>query len=43
MVEQLEACGVEVDFAELSSPFGHDSFLLQPPGYHERVAQFLKG
>ncbi|WP_110239778.1 homoserine O-acetyltransferase MetX [Nocardioides gilvus] len=42
MVEQLEACGVEVDFAELSSPFGHDSFLLQPVGYHERIAGFLQ-
>ena len=41
MVEQLEACGVEVDFAELTSPLGHDSFLLQPPGYHDRVAGFL--
>ncbi|MBE7324842.1 homoserine O-acetyltransferase [Nocardioides sp. Y6] len=43
MVEQLERCGVDVDFEELSSPFGHDSFLLQPPGYHDRVARFLKG
>ncbi|WP_181309532.1 homoserine O-acetyltransferase MetX [Nocardioides campestrisoli] len=43
MVERLSACGVDVDFAELTSPHGHDSFLLEPPGYHERVASFLKG
>ena len=30
MAEQLEACGVKVDHAELSSPHGHDSFLLAP-------------
>ena len=22
-------------------PYGHDSFLLEPPGYHERIAAFL--
>ncbi|NPC98100.1 homoserine O-acetyltransferase [Nocardioides sp. zg-DK7169] len=37
----LERYGVKVDLAELSSPFGHDSFLLEPPGYHERIAAFL--
>ncbi|MCD4523704.1 homoserine O-acetyltransferase [Nocardioides sp. cx-173] len=37
----LAALGVEVDWAELASPFGHDSFLLEPPGYHERIAAFL--
>ncbi len=41
MAAQLTALGVEVDLAELVSPFGHDSFLLQPPGYHERIAGFL--
>ncbi len=41
MVEQLRAHGVEVDFAEIASTQGHDSFLLEPPGYHERVAAFL--
>ena len=41
MVEQLEAAGVAVDFAELHSTYGHDSFLLQPPGYHDRIAGFL--
>lgn len=41
MATQLEALGVEVDWAELTSAFGHDSFLLQPKGYHERIAHFL--
>ena len=41
MAAQLEALGVAVDRAELASPFGHDSFLLQPQHYHERIARFL--
>ena len=41
LAEQLAALGVDVDHTELSSPFGHDSFLLEPPGYHERIAAFL--
>ncbi|MCD4533102.1 homoserine O-acetyltransferase [Nocardioides sp. cx-169] len=41
LAERLAALGVDVDWAELASPFGHDSFLLEPPGYHERIAAFL--
>lgn len=41
IAEQLQAAGVEVDRAEIASPYGHDSFLLSPPGYHERIAAFL--
>ena len=41
MATQLSSLGVEVDAAELPSPFGHDSFLLQPQGYHERISAFL--
>ena len=41
MAAQLTAHGVEADWVELASPFGHDSFLLQPQGYHERIAAFL--
>ena len=41
MVAELERCGVDADFAELSSPYGHDSFLLEAPGYHDRVRAFL--
>ncbi|MCY7401950.1 MAG: homoserine O-acetyltransferase [Nocardioides sp.] len=41
MATQLQVFGVETDWVELTSPFGHDSFLLQPQGYHERIAAFL--
>ncbi len=41
LAEQLEAHGVKVDRAELPSPHGHDSFLLDPPGYLERIRSFL--
>lgn len=41
MVAKLEDAGVKVDFAEMHSTFGHDSFLLQPAGYHDRIAGFL--
>ena len=41
LVAQLEALGADVDFAEISSPHGHDSFLLEPAGYHDRIADFL--
>lgn len=41
MASELADLGVDVDCAELASPFGHDSFLLEPPGYHERIAKFL--
>lgn len=37
----LAELGAEVDVAELSSPHGHDSFLLETPGYHERIASFI--
>lgn len=41
IADELRGLGVSVDLAEVSSPYGHDSFLLQPPGYHERIAAFL--
>jgi homoserine O-acetyltransferase/O-succinyltransferase len=37
----LSAAGVPSEHTELSSPWGHDSFLLDPPGYHERIRAFL--
>jgi homoserine O-acetyltransferase len=40
--EQLSAAGVPCEHQELASPWGHDSFLLQPPGYHDRVRAFLE-
>lgn len=41
MHEQLCLAGAHSRHVELASPWGHDSFLLQPPGYHERIAAFL--
>ncbi|GGO73535.1 homoserine O-acetyltransferase MetX [Nocardioides deserti] len=41
MARELVACGVDVDCLELPSPWGHDSFLLEPPGYHDRLRAFL--
>lgn len=41
LAAELERLGVAVDCAELASPFGHDSFLLRPEGYHERISEFL--
>ena len=41
VTEQLQKHGVDADHAEIHSPYGHDSFLLDPPGYLDRVADFL--
>jgi len=41
IVRALEHGGVPVTFREIRSPWGHDSFLLQPAGYHETVRAFL--
>lgn len=40
--DELAARGVAVAHTEISSPWGHDSFLLEPPGYHDMVAEFLR-
>ena len=37
----LAAAGLDVAHHELASPWGHDSFLLEPPGYHALVAEHL--
>ena len=37
----LTAAGVTSECAELTSTWGHDSFLLEPTGYLETVARFL--
>lgn len=42
MLEQLRAGGVRAEHEEISSPWGHDSFLLEVPAYHEAVARFLR-
>ncbi len=41
IVRELAAHGAQVTFREVSSPYGHDSFLLDIPDYHRTVAAFL--
>ncbi len=42
IVQALVAAGRHASFVELSSPFGHDAFLLDTPGLNEVVDGFLK-
>ena len=42
IVRTLAAHDVPVSFREISSPHGHDSFLLTVPEYHRTVATFLE-
>nr|WP_110206448.1 homoserine O-acetyltransferase [Nocardioides daejeonensis] len=42
MVDELRRLGVAVDFDELHSVHGHDSFLLEPPGYHDAIRSFVE-
>ncbi len=39
--EVLAAAGADTRHVEIASPWGHDSFLLEPPGYHDEVRGFL--
>ena len=41
IVRMLAAHRTPVSFREISSPHGHDSFLLDIPDYHQTVATFL--
>ena len=41
IVRTLEHAGVPVSFREIRSAWGHDSFLLEVPGYHETIRAFL--
>ena len=41
MVDALRAGGVDARHVELSSPWGHDSFLLEGEAYHQLVSQEL--
>ena len=36
-------CGAEPRHVEIASPWGHDSFLMDVPAYHEAVAGLLSG
>lgn len=42
IVKALSAERVPVTFREIASPWGHDSFLLVVPEYHETVRAFLR-
>ncbi len=42
IVHALNAAGREASFVELSSPFGHDSFLLEAPEMNRVIDGFLK-
>lgn len=42
IVEQLRAGGVDARHVDVSSPWGHDSFLLDVEEYHRLVAQALR-
>lgn len=42
ITSQLRAAGAHVEDHVINSPFGHDSFLLEPPGYHAVVRRFLE-
>lgn len=37
----LSAAGTASRHVEIASPWGHDSFLLQPPGYHKLIRETL--
>ncbi len=41
ILRHLEGVGQPVSFRELSSPYGHDSFLLVDPVYHATLRAFL--
>jgi homoserine O-acetyltransferase len=41
IARELDALGADVRHVEIASPWGHDSFLMEVPGYQELVAEFL--
>jgi homoserine O-acetyltransferase len=41
IARELEAIGADFRHQEIASPWGHDSFLMDVPGYQEAVAAFL--
>lgn len=43
VVHALNRAGAEVSFIEIDTDKGHDSFLLNEPGFHEAVRGFLQG
>jgi homoserine O-acetyltransferase len=43
ITEELRDRGASAEHVEVESPWGHDSFLMDVPAYHEAVAGFLSG
>ena len=43
LTRELEQLGADVRHHEVESPWGHDSFLMDVPAYHEAVAGLLSG
>ncbi len=41
ILDELRDAGVAAALHEIASPYGHDSFLLPVPAYHDTVRQFL--
>jgi homoserine O-acetyltransferase len=41
IAQELCARGAEPEHVEIASPWGHDSFLMDVPAYHEAVARLL--
>jgi homoserine O-acetyltransferase len=40
IVQALLACDLEVTYAEIDAPHGHDAFLLDNPQYHQLVRAY---
>ncbi|MGZ4173241.1 MAG: homoserine O-acetyltransferase, partial [Solirubrobacteraceae bacterium] len=41
ITSNLRAVGADIDHIEIRSPWGHDSFLLADPAYHDAVSGLL--
>ena len=42
IVQALLACDLEVSYAEIDAPHGHDAFLLENPQYHQLVRAYAE-
>ncbi len=41
IVQELERAGIAARFREVHAPHGHDSFLMEAPGYQSTVIEHL--
>ena len=41
IARELRALGADPEHVEIASPWGHDSFLMEIPAYHEAIARWL--